>query len=148
MQRYTYKIVPAPERARKFKGARTPEARFASTVEADLNTLAADGWEFLRTEVFSTEEKSGFRKKKTVERQVMVFRKLLAAPEQILALTDPVAQPEEAPVAPAPVDTPPPTLRAVETTAPPPEPQRSHNRLDRPIPPISRPLRSEDSLAE
>lgn len=61
---YTYKIVPAPERARKIKGAKGPEARFAATLEEDMNAHAEDGWEFVRTETFPVEERSGFMEKR------------------------------------------------------------------------------------
>ncbi|MDJ1009173.1 MAG: DUF4177 domain-containing protein [Paracoccaceae bacterium] len=122
MPRYTYKIVPAPERARKIKGVKGSPERFAATLEENMNTLAADGWEFVRSETFPVEERSGFTGKKTVNRQVLVYRRALAEP---------------AAVAPAPV------LRA----APEPEPEAEAPETDaataprvlgRPVPPVTR----------
>ena len=42
--RYEYRIVPAPEKGEKLKGA-SAEARFAAAVERVLNDMAARGWE-------------------------------------------------------------------------------------------------------
>lgn len=122
MPAYTYKIVPAPERARKIRGAKGPEARFAATLEEDLNAIGEDGWEFLRTETFSVEERSGLTGKKQVDRQVLVFRKALEEPA---------------------VDVPPLTLRAAPERAPEeadPEPEEAKGPriLGRPVPPVTR----------
>lgn len=106
MQSYSYKIVPAPDRARKFRGVKAPDARFARTLEDDLNALAADGWEFVRTETFEVEERAGLTGKKSVDRQVMVFRKALVEEVQqqagasLRAVPDPEPAPEQVEAAP------------------------------------------------
>lgn len=126
MPGYEYKIVPAPDRAKKIRGVKGPDARFAATLEDNLNTLGADGWEFVRTEVFSVEERTGLTGKKSIDRQVMVFRKAL---------------PEPAQTAPAPALAP---LPQPSVDAPPQDPPvfASDNRgpriLGRPVPPLSR----------
>ena len=51
MTRYEYKVVPAPGKAAKVKGVKSPEGRFAHSIEAVLNEMAADGWEFQRAEL-------------------------------------------------------------------------------------------------
>ena len=122
MTSYTYKIVAAPERARKIRGAKGPEARFAATLEEDLNALGEDGWEFLRTETFSVEERTGLTGKKRIDRQVMVFRKALEEPA---------------------VAGPPLTLRAapdLEPESPESEPEepKGPRILGRPVPPVTR----------
>jgi len=132
MPGFTYRIVPAPERARKIKGVKSPEARFATTLEDDLNALGEDGWEFVRTETFPVEERSGFTGKKTVERRVMVFRKSLA---------EPVAAEPAAPLHPAGEPEP----RAPDT---PPEEQRGPRILGRPVPPVTRLRRENESRSE
>ena len=96
MPGYEYKIVPAPDRAKKIRGVKGPEARFAATLEDSLNTLGAEGWEFVRTEVFSVEERSGLTGKKSIDRQVMVFRKALPGPVQSAPV--PAPEPTIAPV--------------------------------------------------
>ena len=67
MPGYEYKIVPAPDRAKKIRGVKGPEARFAATLEDSLNTLGAEGWEFVRTEVISVEERAGLTGKMSIE---------------------------------------------------------------------------------
>lgn len=130
MPGYEYKIVPAPDRAKKIRGVKGPEARFAATLEDSLNTLGADGWEFVRTEVFSVEERAGLTGKKSIDRQMMVFRKALPEPAQ----TAPASAPEStlAPV-PDPV--------AEDAPQDPPvfaSDSRGPRILGRPVPPLSR----------
>ncbi|MEL7460861.1 MAG: DUF4177 domain-containing protein [Pseudomonadota bacterium] len=130
MPGFEYKIVPAPDRARKIKGAKGPEARFAATLEEALNTLGADGWEFVRTEMFKTSERAGLTGKKSVDRQVMVFRKPLPEPVHVA----PAPAPE-----PAPVHTPEPAPDAAAEDPPVfASDARGPRILGRPVPPLSR----------
>ncbi|MBS0123166.1 DUF4177 domain-containing protein [Thetidibacter halocola] len=76
---YEYKVVPAPARGAKRKGARTAEDRFALTIEAQINTLAAEGWEYLRCDTLPSEERSGLTQTQTVWRNLLVFRRGTAA---------------------------------------------------------------------
>lgn len=70
-----YKVVAAPRRGVK-KGARTPEDRYALAVQGEIQRLAAEGWDYLRSDTFPCEERQGwFGKAATVYRTVMVFRR-------------------------------------------------------------------------
>lgn len=80
--RYQYKVVPAPTKGTKAKGLKTPEGRFANSVEAVLNTLAADGWDYLRAELLPSEERTGLTGSATNWRNVLVFRKAITAAAQ------------------------------------------------------------------
>lgn len=76
---YEYKFVPAPSRGDKRRGVKTPEHRFAATLEDAVNALAADGWEYLRTDTLPSEERSGLRQTATVWRTMLVFRRAAMA---------------------------------------------------------------------
>lgn len=82
MQVFEYKVVPAPAKGTKAKGVKTPEARFANSVEMLLNEMAAGGWEFQRAELLPSEERSGLTGSTTNWRNVMVFRRAIAAAQQ------------------------------------------------------------------
>ena len=116
MQRYEYKVVPAPQKGTKAKGVKTPEGRFATSIEQLLNQMGQDGWEYQRAELLPSEERSGLTGSTTNWRNVLVFRRALALekPEQSEPVeedTAPTARavpgPEEVlattPAAPAPI---------------------------------------------
>ncbi|MFX0545727.1 hypothetical protein ACEWPL_009295 [Roseovarius sp. S1116L3] len=75
MTHYEYKVIPAPTKGVKAPGVKTAEARFAGTVEAALNAQAADGWEYLRTDILPSDERQGLTGSQTVYRTLMVFRR-------------------------------------------------------------------------
>ena len=77
MQNYEYKVVPAPNRGKKARGVKTPEARFANGIEGVLNEMAVQGWEFQRAEMLPSEERSGLTGTKTTWRNLLVFRRAL-----------------------------------------------------------------------
>ncbi|EDZ48620.1 conserved hypothetical protein [Rhodobacterales bacterium Y4I] len=79
MQAFEYKVMPAPAKGTKAKGVKTPEARFANSIEILLNEMAAEGWEFQRAELLPSEERSGLTGSTTNWRNVLVFRRALAA---------------------------------------------------------------------
>ena len=103
---HEYRVVPAPRRGVKVKGARTPEDRFAHAVEAEMNRMATEGWEFVRSDTLPCERRSGwFSRPSTVFETLLVFRRPLAeagvqAPRA--AMPPPVALTPPASVAPAP----------------------------------------------
>lgn len=72
--RYEYKIVPAPEKGEKVKGA-SAEARFAAAVERVLNDMGARGWEYQRTDTLPATERAGLSGSETVWRNLLVFRR-------------------------------------------------------------------------
>lgn len=85
MSRYEYKVVPAPQKGQKAKGIKTPEGRFALSVEAVLNEMAASGWEYLRAELLPSEERSGLTGSATHWRNVLIFRRALEDDSAIVA---------------------------------------------------------------
>lgn len=72
---YEYKVVPAPSKGRKARGVKGTENRFAFALENVMNEMAAEGWEFQRTETLPSEERSGLTSTTTTFRNVMVFRR-------------------------------------------------------------------------
>ena len=79
MTRYEYKIVPAPQKGTKAKGVKTPEGRFAVSIEQLLNQLGQEGWEYQRAELLPSEERTGLTGSTVNWRNVLVFRRLLQA---------------------------------------------------------------------
>ncbi|ETX29235.1 DUF4177 domain-containing protein [Roseivivax isoporae] len=75
MPDYEYRIVPAPYRGEKAKGLKTPEARFARAVERVMNEMAAEGWEYQRSDTLPAEERSGLASTVTTWRTLLVFRR-------------------------------------------------------------------------
>ncbi len=133
MPRYEYKVIPAPQKGAKAKGVKTPEGRFATSVEQVLNEMGQQGWEYQRAELLPSEERSGLTGSTTNWRNVLVFRRVIdaeateaVAPVATPSLTEtpegvPLAQPVPGPdavQAPEPisaeVDEPPLTLKPNE----------------------------------
>lgn len=79
LQDYEYKVVPAPRRGEKARGAKTSEDRFAYAVQGLMNTLAADGWEYVRADTLPCDERSGLTGTKTTFQNLMVFRRAVYA---------------------------------------------------------------------
>lgn len=118
MQRYEYKVIPAPRRGTKSREAKTTEDRFALTLSTLMNELGRDGWEYQRAETLPCEERAGFTKTRTVDQIVLVFRRALSAnasPAATLAATL--------------VDTPP-TPRLGPAVEPPPGPAPAIGRAE------------------
>ena len=75
---FEYKVVPAPVKGVKAKGVKSPEARFALGVEAAINDLAAEGWEYQRSDVLPSEERQGLTGSAVHWRTLLVFRREIA----------------------------------------------------------------------
>jgi len=60
MQDYEYKVIPAPRRTKRVKGAKTVSDRFARTLTDLMNSEAAEGWEYLRADTLPVEERKGY----------------------------------------------------------------------------------------
>lgn len=75
MNHYEYRVVPAPNRAEKYRGARTTEERFALTVATAMNDLGRDGWEYLRADTLPCEERAGLTGRTTNYHVLLVFRR-------------------------------------------------------------------------
>ena len=79
---YEYKVVGAPERAKRARGARTRTDRVARTLQDLINSEAVDGWEYQRTDLIPVEERPGlFSRVRETHRAVLVFRR---APDGVL----------------------------------------------------------------
>lgn len=121
MRRYEYQVMPAPSRAPKIRGMKAAPDRFARSLTELMNEAAAEGWEYVRTDVLPLEEKAGLtRKTVTSFQNLMVFRRAVqeraeAAPEPARAAPPPLewhhAEPE-ALVQPEPEPEPEPQARA------------------------------------
>ncbi|MEC7764278.1 MAG: DUF4177 domain-containing protein [Pseudomonadota bacterium] len=75
MKRYEYNVVPAPKKGKRAKGVKGAEARFAHALAECMNEMAADGWEYLRTDTLPSEERSGITGRATVFQNMLVFRR-------------------------------------------------------------------------
>jgi len=78
MQRYEYRVVPAPTKGEKAKGAKTTPDRFAVALMNVMNGLGADGWEYVRADTLPCDERVGFTGSKTVFQNMLVFRRPIA----------------------------------------------------------------------
>nr|WP_306130684.1 DUF4177 domain-containing protein [Roseovarius sp. MMSF_3350] len=77
MQKYEYKVIPAPAKGRKGPGVKGAEGRFAHGLETVINELALEGWEYLRADILPSEERQGLTSSQTVYRSMLVFRRPL-----------------------------------------------------------------------
>jgi hypothetical protein len=99
MQRFEYKVIPAPKRGEKARGVKSTEDRFAYALTQLMNSLGAEGWDYVRADALPCEERVGLTGTKTTFQNVLVFRRALSGAE--------AAQPmrlllQEAAPAPAP----------------------------------------------
>lgn len=77
MVKYEYKVIPAPRRGVRTKGAKGTAGRFASALEAAINEISADGWEYVRAESLPADERHGITRRKTETYQnVLIFRRI------------------------------------------------------------------------
>ena len=89
MQRFEYKVIPAPRRGEKARGVKTTEDRFALALTGLMNRLGAEGWDYVRADALPCEERVGLTGTKTVFQNMLVFRRALAAGAETAA---PVAE--------------------------------------------------------
>lgn len=83
MEYFEYKVVPAPRRGIRTKGAKGPAGRFANALENAINELAASGWEYIRAESLPVDERQGLSMRKTESYQnVLIFRKIAQSSDQ------------------------------------------------------------------
>lgn len=98
MQRFEFKVIPAPKRGEKARGVKTTEERFALALTSLMNQLGAEGWDYVRADSLPCEERAGLTGTKTTFQNVLVFRRPLSAaasdtPATRLVLHEPVAAP-------------------------------------------------------
>ncbi len=84
MQRFEYKVVPAPKRGEKARGVKTTEERFAFALTQMMNDLGRDGWDYVRADTLPCDERVGLTGTKTTYQNMLVFRRVIdeAAREQ------------------------------------------------------------------
>jgi hypothetical protein len=97
MQRFEYKVIPAPRRGEKARGVKTTEDRFAYALTQLMNQLGAEGWDYVRADALPCEERAGLTGTKTTFQNVLVFRRAIGMaaeddrPATRLLLSDPVS---------------------------------------------------------
>lgn len=103
MQRYEYRVIPAPRRGEKARGTRTTEDRFALALTTLMNQMGSEGWEYQRADVLPCDERAGLTGGvKTSFQNMLVFRRPLAVEPQAeapVAATPWLALAEPAPAA-------------------------------------------------
>ncbi len=104
MQRFEYKVIPAPRRGEKARGVKTTEDRFALALTGLMNRLGAEGWDYVRADALPCEERVGLTGTKTVFQNMLVFRRALGAadaPQAVEAVAETAPALRIAPVEPA-----------------------------------------------
>ncbi len=81
MQRFEYKVIPAPKRGEKARGLKTTEERFAYALTGLMNQLGAEGWDYVRADSLPCDERVGLTGTKTTFQNVLVFRRAIGKPE-------------------------------------------------------------------
>lgn len=81
---FEYMAVPAPQKGLKIKGVSCAGDRFAMALADCMNELAADGWEYLRSDTLPSVERRGLAFRRTVYHTVMVFRRI--APQRSVVI--------------------------------------------------------------
>ena len=77
MQRFEFKVIPAPRRGEKARGVKTTEDRFALALTTLMNQLGAEGWDYVRADTLPCEERAGFTGSKTTFQNLLVFRRVI-----------------------------------------------------------------------
>ena len=78
MSEYEYRVVPAPDRGEKARGAKTAGERYAQAMTSLLNRMAGERWEYVRADMLPSEERSGLTRRTTVYHHMLVFRRAVA----------------------------------------------------------------------
>ncbi|WP_333815430.1 DUF4177 domain-containing protein [Tabrizicola sp.] len=77
MQRFEFKVIPAPKRGEKARGVKTTEERFALALTSLMNQLGAEGWDYVRADTLPCEERVGLTGTKSTFQNVLVFRRAI-----------------------------------------------------------------------
>jgi hypothetical protein len=91
MAQFEYKVVPAPVKGEKVRGAKTTADRFAITLTTLMNDLGRDGWEYQRADTLPCEERVGFTGRQTTFQHMLVFRRAVVVEAPVAALPAPAA---------------------------------------------------------
>jgi hypothetical protein len=79
MQRFEFKVIPAPKRGEKARGVKTTEDRFAYALTNLMNQMGAEGWDYVRADALPCEERVGLTGTKTTFQNMLVFRRIIAS---------------------------------------------------------------------
>ena len=74
MERYEYRLEVAPQKSHLYSGMKKSDDAFAHTMMDAINTVAREGWEFLRLETVSHKR---FMRRATERREYLVYRRAL-----------------------------------------------------------------------
>jgi hypothetical protein len=102
MQRFEYKVIPAPKKGEKARGVRTTEDRFALALTHVMNDLGAEGWDYVRADALPCDERVGLTGSRTVFLNVLVFRRAIAGPGDAAESRPSLLLTSDMPTAPAP----------------------------------------------
>ncbi len=102
MQNYEYKAIAAPTRARRFKGVKGTANQFAMVMSEVMNDMAADGWEYLRSDSLPVDEKAGLLKGRVENyHTLLIFRRAKEPAQEMAGLIEDQSE-QLPPVAPPP----------------------------------------------
>jgi hypothetical protein len=92
MQRFEYKVVPAPRRGEKARGVKSTEDRFALALTSLMNQMGAEGWDYVRADALPCDERVGLTGTKTTFQNMLVFRRLVGAVASAPQPVEPAAE--------------------------------------------------------
>lgn len=81
MPHYEFKVVPAPDRVQPLEGRARPRDPFCDIVQALLNDLGAEGWDFVRAEHLRVRRSFWSFGPAVTERTLLIFRRETVAAE-------------------------------------------------------------------
>lgn len=93
MHVFEYRVVPAPRKGEKAKGAKSVADRFGVALAHVMNDMARDGWEYLRADTLPCDERVGLTGTATHFHHMLVFRRALAPAAQAASGQGRVAAP-------------------------------------------------------
>ncbi|MBL9046045.1 MAG: DUF4177 domain-containing protein [Tabrizicola sp.] len=102
MQRFEFKVIPAPKRGEKARGVKTTEDRFALALTNLMNEMGAEGWDYVRADALPCEERVGFTGSKTSYHNMLVFRRVMSGEARTEARSALLLSQPERSEAPAP----------------------------------------------
>jgi hypothetical protein len=74
---YEYRVIPAPRRAARARGA-SSEERFALSLASVMNDMGREGWEYVRADTLPLDERAGLTGgTKTSYLNMLVFRRVI-----------------------------------------------------------------------
>ena len=93
MSHYEYIVVPAPRKGVSSKGVKGVPGKFANALTILMNEMAAEGWDYQRTDTLPCEERQGLTGKTVKYHAMLVFRRAIEleveSDEEPLALAPP-----------------------------------------------------------